>query len=93
MPDSASVATVQHLESLLGRKAGASTGTGMWAALRIVSEMVAAGNQGSVVALMCDDGNRYLDKYYCNSWLAEHGMDPSPYRRRITRFFEHDGEL
>lgn len=86
VPDGASVAAIHHLESILGRKAGASTGTGLWAAYQIVSEMVKQGETGSVVALLCDDGNRYLDKYYSASWLAAQGIDPDPYRARIHEF-------
>ena len=45
----ATVAAVRALEKAIGRKAGGSTGTGLWSALKIVAEMVAAGEQGSVV--------------------------------------------
>ncbi len=38
VPDAASVAAVRALEGAIGRKAGGSTGTGLWSALRIVAE-------------------------------------------------------
>ncbi|QEV16773.1 PLP-dependent cysteine synthase family protein [Streptomyces alboniger] len=83
VPDAASVAAVRALELAIGRKAGGSTGTGLWSALRIVAEMVAAGRTGSVVTLLCDPGDRYLDKYYSDAWLAEQGLDITPYAEAI----------
>ena len=79
IPDAASVAAIRVLERAAGRRAGGSTGTGLWAALTIVAEMVAAGRSGSVVALICDAGDRYLDKYYSDAWLAAQGLQIAPY--------------
>ncbi|MCX5213992.1 PLP-dependent cysteine synthase family protein [Kitasatospora sp. NBC_00240] len=86
VPDAASIATVRVLEQVLGKKAGASSGTGLWSALRIVAEMRAAGRHGSVVTLICDPGDRYLDKYYSDEWLADQGIDIEPHRERLTAF-------
>ncbi|MBC3986523.1 PLP-dependent cysteine synthase family protein [Streptomyces sp. AC563] len=86
VPDAASVAAVRALEAAIGRKAGGSTGTGLWSALRIVAEMVAAQRTGSVVTLLCDPGDRYLDKYYSDAWLAEQGLDIAPYAATLDRF-------
>ncbi|MBK6019174.1 PLP-dependent cysteine synthase family protein [Streptomyces sp. MBT53] len=83
VPDAASVAAVRALEQAIGRKAGGSTGTGLWSALKIIAEMVAAGQQGSVVTLLCDPGDRYLDKYYSDRWLTEQGLDITPYSEAI----------
>lgn len=47
VPDAASVAAVRALERAIGRKAGGSTGTGLWSALKIIAEMVAAGRRGA----------------------------------------------
>ncbi|MGW5350036.1 PLP-dependent cysteine synthase family protein [Streptomyces sp. NPDC004031] len=86
VPDAASVASVRVLERLLGRRAGASTGTGLWAAFRIIGQMRARGEQGSVVGLLCDPGERYLEKYYADTWLASQGIDIAPYVERIEHF-------
>jgi cysteine synthase A len=83
VPDAASIAAVRALEAAIGRKAGGSTGTGLWSALKIVAEMVAEGRTGSVVTLLCDPGDRYLDKYYSDQWLAHQGLDIAPYTRAI----------
>jgi cysteine synthase A len=86
IPDAASVAAIRVLEGTTGRKAGGSTGTGLWAALTIVAEMVEAGRAGSVVAMICDPGDRYLDKYYSDDWLADQGLDIKPYVATSERF-------
>ncbi|WP_031514271.1 PLP-dependent cysteine synthase family protein [Streptomyces sp. NRRL F-5123] len=86
VPDAASIASVRVLERLLGRRAGASTGTGLWAAFRIIAEMRARNEHGSVVGLLCDPGERYLEKYYADAWLASQGIDIAPYVERIEHF-------
>jgi cysteine synthase A len=70
VPDAASVATILWLEQLISRKAGASTGTNLWGALRIARDMMKTGQQGSIVSLMCDSGERYLDTYYDPDWIS-----------------------
>ncbi|MCB2137631.1 MAG: pyridoxal-phosphate dependent enzyme, partial [Rhodobacteraceae bacterium] len=84
VPDAASVATILWLESRIGRKAGASTGTNLWGALQVAREMVAAGRKGSIVTLMCDSGRRYLDTYYNPDWVAERIGDIAPYLAKLT---------
>jgi len=37
--------------------------------------MVAAGESGSVVAILCDGGERYADTYYDQAWLSAQGFD------------------
>lgn len=79
VPDAASVATILWLERLIGRKAGASTGTNLWGALQIASEMQQKGEQGSIVTLMCDSGERYLHTYYDPAWVSRVLGDISPW--------------
>jgi cysteine synthase A len=86
VPDAASVAAVRTLDRVLGRRAGGSTGTGLWSALRITAEMRAAGEPGSLVALICDPGDRYLDKYYSDTWLTDQGLDIAPYTAVLETF-------
>lgn len=88
VPDAAAIGTVHALEQVTGIRAGGSTGTGLWAALRLVAEMKDAGEQGSEVSLICDSGERYLDKYYSDAWLAEQGIDAAPYRDGVLNFLE-----
>jgi cysteine synthase A len=89
VPDAATVAAVRVLERIVGRRAGGSTGTGLWSALRIVAEMIERGERGSVVTLICDSGDRYLDKYYSDSWLAAQGLDIGPYTATLDHFLLH----
>ncbi|MFD7730060.1 PLP-dependent cysteine synthase family protein [Kitasatospora phosalacinea] len=86
VPDAASIAAAHLLADVLGKKAGASTGTGLWSALRIVAEMRREGRSGSVVTLICDPGDRYLDKYYSDAWLAAERIDPRPHRAALEGF-------
>ena len=86
VPDAASVATVLWLEKLIGRRAGASTGTNLWGALGIAQQMMQEGQTGSIVTLMCDSGDRYLDTYYDPAWVAEKFGDLSAYRDQLDRW-------
>jgi cysteine synthase A len=72
--------------AVTGRKVGGSTGTAMWAALRLIAQMHSGGEQGSVVTLLCDGGERYTDTYYDDDWLADHGLDVAPYLRTLEKF-------
>lgn len=83
VPDAASVATILWLETLIGRKAGPSTGTNLWGALQIAGEMTAQNRNGSIVTLLCDSGQRYLDTYYDPGWVAEHIGDVGPYLKDL----------
>lgn len=85
VPDAASVATAQWLETQLGRKVGASTGTNMWGALKLAAQMRAEGKSGSIVTLLCDSGERYLDTYYNAQWVANNIGDIAPWRREIEQ--------
>ena len=69
VPDAASVATMHWLNNTMGIKAGPSTGTNLWGALVVAQSMLEKGEQGSIVTLMCDSGERYLDTYYNREWI------------------------
>lgn len=92
IPDVASVATARWLESILGRKAGASTGTNLFGALQLACEMQQRGEKGSIVTLLCDSGERYLDTYYNDEWVANNIGDLTPCLAQLTRF-EKTGQL
>jgi cysteine synthase A len=49
--------------------------------------MLAAGERGSVVTLICDGGARYEATHYDDEWVASQGLDLAPERARIDRFF------
>ena len=86
VPDAASVATIYWLEKIIGRKAGASTGTNLWGVLEIAKQMMAKQQTGSIVTLMCDSGHRYMDTYYNDDWVKEHLEDLGPYQKQLEKF-------
>ncbi|WP_312411164.1 PLP-dependent cysteine synthase family protein [Pseudescherichia sp.] len=85
VPDAASVATAHWLETQLGRKVGASTGTNMWGALQLAARMRDEGRTGSIVTLLCDSGERYLDTYYNPEWVRANIGDTAPYTAEIAQ--------
>ena len=55
--------------------------------------MRATGVRGSVVTLLCDGGERYVDTYYSDGWVAAAGLDLAPHlgRRRNSHPAEWRG--
>jgi cysteine synthase A len=49
--------------------------------------MEANKEQGSIVTLMCDSGERYLDSYYDQMWVKEHIGDIQPYTDKLNDWF------
>lgn len=84
IPDAASVATIHWLEKILGRKVGPSTGTNLFGVLNIAHEMIQRGETGSIVTLICDSGERYLNCHYNPEWIAQHIPEPTtPYFEKL----------
>ncbi|MGF0312900.1 PLP-dependent cysteine synthase family protein [Rhodococcus sp. IEGM1428] len=75
VPDAASVAAARFTSEALGKRVGGSTGTNIWGAFGLISEMIAAGRRGSVVTLLCDGGDRYSQTYFDDTWVADQGMN------------------
>ncbi|GLU48311.1 PLP-dependent cysteine synthase family protein [Nocardiopsis ansamitocini] len=87
VPDAASIAAMRLLLDRLRHRAGPSTGTNLWGALRIVAEMLSDGEQGSVVMLMCDQGERYMHNYYDDTWVQQTlELDLTPYTKTLEDF-------
>ncbi|NLS13857.1 PLP-dependent cysteine synthase family protein [Vibrio sp. SM6] len=89
IPDAASVATAHWLSELLGRKVGASTGTNFYAVLQLACEMKSRGETGSIVTLLCDSGERYLDSYFDPNWVAENIGSLTPYLNQLKEIEQH----
>lgn len=83
VPDAASIATIHWLETLIGRKAGASTGTNLWGALHAAKQMMTNKKQGSIVTLLCDSGERYLDTYYNKDWVHNNIGELGAYKKQL----------
>lgn len=83
--DVESIGAMRALSDHLGRRVGGSTGTNIVACARLIGEMAAAGEQGSVVTLLCDNGERYGCTYYDDAWLAARSLDWAPSAARIVQ--------
>ena len=88
VPDAASVATMRLVSERTRRSVGGSTGTNVWGALLLVAEMLASGERGSVVTLICDGGDRYAGTYYSDAWVAEQGFELAPHAAALETFLE-----
>ena len=84
--DASSLAAMQLATDRLGRSVGGSTGTNLCGAFRLIAEMLARGQTGSVVTLICDGGDRYRRSYYDAEWLGSHGFDLAPAREALEGF-------
>ena len=88
VPDAASIATMRLVHSRTGRSVGGSTGTNVWGAFVLASEMLARDEQGSIVTLICDGGDRYAGTYYSDAWVGEQGLELAPYAGALETFLE-----
>lgn len=77
VPDALSLAAMHYLAQRLGRRVGGSSGTNLIGALSAARQMVEAGESGSIVAILCDGGDRYASTYYNQTWLAAQGLELS----------------
>ena len=88
VPDAASVAAMHFLAERTGISCGPSTGTALYAVLRLACEMREQGRAGSIVTLLCDDGTRYADTYCCPEWVRETGWPCESYRPVLQRAWD-----
>ena len=88
VPDAASIAACRVLSKLLCRRVGGSTGTNFIGALWAAGRMRARGEEGSIVTLICDSGERYAETYFDDGWLAENGLDTARPAALIERIIE-----
>ncbi|MDT8992068.1 PLP-dependent cysteine synthase family protein [Curvibacter sp. APW13] len=79
-----SIAAMQALHTLLGRRVGPSTGTNFVAMLQLACEMRAQGQRGSILSLLCDSGERYLPTYYNPQWVEALAGDLRAARQSIA---------
>jgi len=86
--DVASFAAARFLEGVLGRKVGPSTGTALIACAELLAEMKRTRQDGAVVTLLCDGGERYLGTCYDDDWLSRHGLDITGPHQALERFWD-----
>lgn len=92
IPDAASLAAMLLLEEILGRKCGGSTGTNFMGILLKLKAMAEQGQPGSLITLICDQGDRYLNTYYDEQWRRGQGLDVTPWLNRLRAFW-YKGDL
>ncbi|UVK36864.1 PLP-dependent cysteine synthase family protein [Mesorhizobium sp. AR10] len=91
IPDAVSLPAMRVLSRHLGRRVGGSTGTNFIAMCFHAARMIAAGETGSLITLICDSGERYANTYYSDEWLKANGLDPSPFEPAIEAFLTGKG--
>jgi len=85
VPNVDSVAAMRALSHMLGRKVGPSTGTNFIGMLTLAQEMLQAGEQGSILSLLCDAGERYLPNYHCAEWVTTNLGECTAAEQRVAR--------
>ncbi len=88
VPDRWSLGAMRELSSRLGRRVGGSTGTNLVATLVAAQRMKDAGERGSLVAILCDAGERYRDTYFDDGWLAAHDLSCERERALVARWLD-----
>jgi len=86
VPDAASLAAMRVLSARLRRRVGGSSGTNLYGLCWIAARMLAAGERGSLVTLICDSGELYADTYFNDAWTEAHGLDLAPFVDQIDTF-------
>ena len=86
VPDAASIATMRFVRERTGRSVGGSTGTNVWGSFLLIAEMLARGEHGSIVTLICDGGERYAGTYYSDEWVGDQDLELAPYTDALERF-------
>ena len=57
----------------------------MWGVLQLATRMRDEGRKGSIVTLLCDSGERYLESYYNPQWVAANIGDITPWQTQIMQ--------
>jgi cystathionine beta-synthase len=91
--DRDSFVTARRLAREEGLLVGGSSGTAVWAMLRVAQRF----DEGATVVTLFPDGGRaYLSKFYDDNWLLEHGIverrAPAPTIEEVLAF-KRDGGL
>ncbi|MCD5995856.1 PLP-dependent cysteine synthase family protein [Pseudomonas sp. CDFA 602] len=93
VPDALSLAAMHYLAQRMGRRVGGSSGTNLIGALLAARHMVDAGESGSIVAILCDGGERYAGTYYDEVWLKGQGFELGGLIEQVAACAEQGGPL
>jgi cysteine synthase A len=81
--DAQSIEAMFWLSEQLGRKVGPSSGTNFVGVLNLAERMKKANKKGSIVTLLCDSGERYLNSYYDDNWRQSRINSDEAYRKYL----------
>ena len=60
----------------------------MWGALHLAARMREEGRTGSIVTLLFDSGERYLETYYNAEWVQANIGDITPWKVQIAQLLK-----
>ncbi|MNC73823.1 cysteine synthase A [compost metagenome] len=60
----------------------------MWGVLQLAAQMREEGRSGSIVTLLCDSGERYLETYYNAEWVKANIGDVGQWRAEIDKLIK-----
>ena len=83
--DAASIAGMLLLEETLGCRYGGSSGTNLVACLELAAAMKRRNEQGCIVSLLCDRGERYTETLYDTEWRRTRGLEVDPWLEALRR--------
>ena len=88
VPDVWSLAAMHALSAVLGRPVGGSSGTNLIASLCVAQHMRSLGQQGSIVSILCDSGQRYQNTYFNEAWLQANELGCAVQKDAVLAWME-----
>ena len=89
VPDVWSLAAMHALSTVLGRPVGGSSGTNLMASLCVAQHMRSQGEQGSIVSILCDSGQRYQNTYFNEAWLQANELGCAVQKDAVLAWMEN----
>lgn len=86
IPDRVSIEATQVLRDVTGISAGPSSGTNLAGVLSLIADMRRAQQQGSIVTLVCDGGERYQDTVFNVGWRQANNLESVHVRKQMQNF-------
>ncbi|MFT3852729.1 MAG: hypothetical protein QM733_08345 [Ilumatobacteraceae bacterium] len=90
--DAASIAAMELCRDVLRLEVGPSTGTNLWAALRLAAEIRDGGITGTILTLACDSASRYRTTVLDPGWQHANGIDTTTAHAGLLTLLERASE-
>ncbi len=91
--DEDSVGAMFAVSDLLGRLVGPSTGTNIVAMMSLAKAMYSRGETGSIVSLLCDNGERYRTTFHDTDWVTRQIGEIEAPRLKWSQALAHPHKL